>query len=540
MANSLNNWGTGFWVRLAGLALLDAIALYSALVLIENESWLMFAGLVIGVLFINWVYLWPRTAALRWITPGLIMMTVFVVVPIIFSVWVSLTNWRTGNILTKDQAIESLESRVFVDPDAEGELFDLFVYTDDAGEYRLLLVDTETGDWQLGEPRERSEGVVESAVIAEGTVGPDWTEPPETVDGWRLLSQRELFALSTQIDFAALVIDLPQGEAVILGLSQARVVVASQQYVYDEQQDILFDTVGDRACPPGDTTETKGNFVCDDGERLSPGWVAFVGTENYETVFTNEQVRGPFARVFVWNIVFAILSVALTFSLGLLLAVTLHHYRMRGVRFYRSVYIIPYAIPAFLSILVWRGLFNANFGTVNALLDPIYDLLGVDPIGWITDPTWAKVTVLFVNLWLGFPYMFLLATGALQAIPDELLEAAATDGATGAKAFWRITFPLLMVALAPLLIGSFAFNFNNFNLIFLLTNGGPPVAGAEVPVGHTDILISFTFNIASSAGRGNNFGLASAFTMIIFALLLLISAFSFRFTRRLEEIYGGL
>jgi ABC-type sugar transport system permease subunit len=96
-----------------------------------------------------------------------------------------------------------------------------------------------------------------------------------------------------------------------------------------------------------------------------------------------------------------------------------------------------------------------------------------------------------------------------------------------------------MVALAPLLIGSFAFNFNNFNLIFLLTQGGPPVLGADVPVGHTDILISFTFNLASSSGRGNQFGLASAITMLIFFLLLLISAFSFRFTKRLEDTYGG-
>jgi ABC-type sugar transport system permease subunit len=540
VARTANDWGRAFWIRIAGLAVLDAIAVYSALVLLENGSIIMFIGLVIGTLFINWVYLWPRTEALRWITPGLIMMTIFVVVPILFTVWVSLTNWRTGNVQTKEQTIEFWESKVFVDPDAEGELFDMYVYTDDTGEYRLLLVNPESGDYLLGEARPRTEEAIEDAVIAQGTFGPDDAVPPDAIEGWRILTQRELFALSVQLDFAALVIDIPQGEVVILGLSQGRVVVASQRYVYDEASDVLVDTILERDCAPGDRTETKGNFVCDDGEVLIPGWVAFIGGENYQTVFTNEQVREPFARVFIWNFVFATLSVALTFALGLLLAVTLHHHRMKGVRFYRSIFIIPYAIPAFLSILVWRGLFNANFGTVNALLDPIYNLFNMDPIGWITDPTWAKVTVLFVNLWLGFPYMFLLATGALQAIPDELLEAASTDGATGRKAFWKITFPLLMVALAPLLIGSFAFNFNNFNLIFLLTQGGPPVIGAEVPVGHTDILISFTFNLASSSGRGNNFGLASAFTMIIFFMLLMISAFSFRFTKRLEEIYGGL
>ena len=127
MAQSLNNWGRGFWIRLAGLAVLDAIAVYSGLVLLENGSTLMLIGLVIGILFINWVYLWPRTEALRWITPGLIMMTIFVVVPIIFTVWVSHTNWRTGNVQTKEKTIEYWESKVFVEPDAEGEHYDMWI-----------------------------------------------------------------------------------------------------------------------------------------------------------------------------------------------------------------------------------------------------------------------------------------------------------------------------------------------------------------------------------------------------------------------------
>lgn len=540
MAGSLNNWDRGFWFRLAGLALLNAIAVYAGLVLLAEGSTLMLIGLVIGMIFIDWVYLWPNTQALRWITPGLIMMTIFVVVPIIFSGWVSMTNWRTGNIQSKDQNIEFWESKVYVDPDSEGELFDMYVYTDDAGEYRLLLVNPDTGDYIFGKSRLRSEPPIEDGVQDSGTFAPGDTVPPDTFDNYRLLATAEVFQLATQIDFTNLVIDVPAGEVVILGISQGRVVFASQRYVYDEAQDVMFDTVDEKACTTGETTATKGNFVCEDGEILVPGWVAFIGGENYETVFTNQRVREPFARVFIWNFVFAFLSVALTFALGLMLAVTLHNYRMKGVRFYRSIYIIPYAIPAFLSILIWRGLFNQNFGTINKLLDPIYDLIGIDPIGWITNPTWAKFTVLFVNLWLGFPYMFLLATGALQSIPSDILEAASTDGATGAKAFRKITFPLLMVSLAPLLIGSFAFNFNNFNLIFLLTGGGPPVVGADVPVGHTDILISFTFNLASASGRGNQFGLAAAFTMIIFLLLLLIAAFSFRFTKRLEDIYGGL
>jgi len=541
VAGSLTNWGRGFWIRLILLALLDSVAVWSGLILIADGSTVMLIGLIIGVGFINWVYLWPRTQALRWITPGLIFMTIFVVIPIIYTSWVSMTNWRTGNVTTKEQTIDFWESKIYVDPDAEGQVFDLFVYTDDSGNadgFSLLLINDD-GDYIFGTPRTRSDDPVEDAVEDSGTFAAGDEIPPPEFNGKRLLAQREVFQLSTDVDFKDLVVDTDGGEIVVLGLTQARVVQASRQYVYDEATDTLVDTVGNRACTPGNTEATKGNFVCDDGDVLIPGWVAFVGFKNYITVFTNELIRGPFLQVFAWNFVFAFLSVATTFALGLLLAVVMHHRRMKGLRFYRSIFIIPYAIPAFLSILVWRGLFNASFGTINATLAPLYDLLGIDPIRWLSDPTWAKVTVILVNLWLGFPYMFLLATGALQSIPEELLEAASVDGATGVRAFRKITFPLLMVALAPLLIGSFAFNFNNFNLIFLLTQGGPPVLGADIPVGHTDILISFTFNLASNAGRGNQFGLASAITMLIFFLLLVISAFSFRFTKRLENTYGG-
>jgi arabinogalactan oligomer/maltooligosaccharide transport system permease protein len=523
------------------LALLDSLALYSAFVLFADGATLMLIGLIVGTLFINWVYLWPRTQALRWVTPGLVFMAIFVMVPIIYTSWVSMTNWRTGNVTTKEQTIEFWEAKVYVDPEDAGELYDLYVYTDDSGPdgVRLLLV-SEDNEYIFGKARLRTDPPIDDAVEAEGSFSESDEIPPAEFDGFRLLSKRELFSLSTQIDFKVLVIDIDDGEVVILGLSQGRVVQASQRYVYDEASDILIDTIEDQDCSPGDSTQTKGNFICEDGTVLIPGWVTFIGFKNYTRVITNDLIRGPFMRIFVWNFMFALLSVALSFALGLALALTLHSERMKGLLFYRSIFIIPYAIPAFLSIIVWRGLLNSNFGTVNRLLQPVYDLLGTDPIPWLNNPTWAKISLLLVQLWLGFPYMFLLATGALQAIPEDILEAARVDGARAPTVFRRITFPLLMVALAPLLIGSFAFNFNNFNTIFLLTGGGPPVLGADVPVGHTDILISFTFNLASAAGRGNQFGLAAAITMFIFLIVLVISAFSFRFTKRLEDTYGGL
>ena len=141
-----------------------------------------------------------------------------------------------------------------------------------------------------------------------------------------------------------------------------------------------------------------------------------------------------------------------------------------------------------------------------------------------------------VNLWLGFPYMFLICTGALQAIPNELQEAAKVDGAAPPQIFRRVTFPLLMVTVAPLLIASFAFNFNNFNIIYLLTGGDPPIAGAQTPAGHTDILISYTYRLALEGGSGSDFGFAAAIASLIFIMVATVSAISFRRTRVLEEL----
>ena len=269
MAVSLNNWGRGFWMKLVGLMLLDALALYSFLVLIESEtSWWMIVMLGIGITFINWVYLWPRTEALKWITPGLVMMTIFVVIPIVFSVYVSLTNWQTGNVQSKEQTIAFFESKRYIDPEEQGELYDLWVYTDDAGEYRMLLV-SEDLDYIFGEPRLQSDPPLENAVEAEGTFESTDNLPPGEFEGYRLMSQREVFALSLQLDFTNLVIDVPAGEVVILGVSQGRVVLSSQRYIYDEATDTLFDTATDQGCQPGDTTQTVGNFVCEDGTVLT-------------------------------------------------------------------------------------------------------------------------------------------------------------------------------------------------------------------------------------------------------------------------------
>jgi len=199
---------------------------------------------------------------------------------------------------------------------------------------------------------------------------------------------------------------------------------------------------------------------------------------------------------------------------------------LRGQRFYRSLLILPYAMPAFAMLLVWRDMFNRDFGLINNALG-----LNVD---WFGQPWSARAAVLIIQLWMGFPYMFLVCTGALQSIPSDLVEAAGVDGAKPAKAFRTITFPLLLVATGPLLITTFAFNFNNFNAIYLTSGGGPfPVDNPSA--GATDLLISYTYRLAFG-GAGANYGFAAAVSILIFLIVAVISIIGFKRTKVLEEI----
>ena len=523
------SWGPGFLVKLGLIALLDAGIVFVVPVLLASESWLLLAAVVVTGVLINWAYLSPRTRALKWLAPGLIVMAVFVAFPVIYTAYVSLTNWATGNVLTKEQAIERLESRPIQGTGGTVTL-DLFVYRNPTGDLRFLVIDDQSTAY-FGTPRDRGAEPVDSLEdpAALGAIDDDGDGVPERIGDFDRLLLRDLIGIANQLE--SLVLDISgRGVAQVQTTSQARLIEAGQRYFYDPTTDALFDAQEDTTC-----TVDIANFVCA-GVRLDPGWRVVIGFDNFANILSNERIRGPFLKVTTWNFAFALLSVLLTFTVGLVLANALQHDQLKGRAFYRSVFIIPWAIPAFIGAIVWRGLLNNQFGQVNRLLET----LGIDGPPWLQNPFWAKVAVLLVVTWLGFPYMFLITSGALQAIPAELKDAARVDGAGPARVFRTITLPLLLVSTAPLLIGSFAYNFNNFVLIFLLTDGGPPVVNAAVPLGETDILITFTFDLAVQAGRGQNFALGSAIVVIIFIIVATFSALSFRFTKRLEDVYGNV
>ena len=266
-----------------------------------------------------------------------------------------------------------------------------------------------------------------------------------------------------------------------------------------------------------------------DYTMYSQGNIKFVGFANFIEVLT-----GPFKEVFLpvfgWNIIFAVVSTAGTFFLGLIVAMAVNNANIKEKSVYRAILIIPWALPATVAILSWQGLLNGSYGAINNLLLNLH--LISNPIPWLTDPTWARVALIIVNIWLGFPYMMNVCLGALGAIPDSYYEAADVDGASKWLQFRKITLPSLAQISYPLLISSFAFNFNNFGSAFLITKGGPPRMATQF-AGYTDILASVNYKLSTQFGR---FEIASAISIIIFLILGTISYYQMKLSGQFEEV----
>ena len=266
-----------------------------------------------------------------------------------------------------------------------------------------------------------------------------------------------------------------------------------------------------------------------DYTMYSQGHIKFVGFANFIEVLT-----GPFKEVFLpvfgWNIIFAVVSTAGTFFLGLIVAMAVNNPNIKEKSVYRAILIIPWALPATVAILSWQGLLNGSYGAINNLLLNLH--LISNPIPWLTDPTWARVALIIVNMWLGFPYMMNVCLGALGAIPDSYYEAADVDGASKWLQFRKITLPSLAQISYPLLISSFAFNFNNFGSAFLITKGGPPRMSTQF-AGYTDILASVNYKLSTQFGR---FEIASAISIIIFLILGTISYYQMKLSGQFEEV----
>ena len=500
-------------VKIVSLGIVDAIAIYALFILFAQEQWLIFA-LVLGVTaLVNWIYFSKRKLPAKYLTPGVIFLVIFQIFVVGYTAYIGFTNYSTGHNADKDQAVSALMSSALERvPDSPTYAVTVL---DQGGQLNLLVTDPD-GIASVGNADTPLRTVNDAAFDGDKAVG---------LDGYTTLNFASVLQRTDEITAMSVPYSTDPNDGALRTPDGSSAYLFKSSLEYDSVADTMTDV--ETGIVYADTGE--GAFTAQDGTQLLPGWKINVGFDNFARAFGEESIRGPLISVTIWTFVFAVVSVATTFFLGLFLAIVFNDKRMRGRKWYRVAMIMPYAFPAFLSALVWAGMLSESFGFINQVL------LGGASIPWLTDPTLAKVSILFVNLWLGFPYMFLVCTGALQSIPEELEEAATVDGAKPWAVFRLIKLPLLLVTVAPLLIASFAFNFNNFNLIYMLTGGGPRDAEAGVNVGATDILISMVYKVAFT-GQTRDYGLASAFSIIIFILVAVISVISFKRTKALEEL----
>ncbi len=511
----------GFVVKLLLMCLVNAFGLYIVYAAYSNQSWWILAGMAAILVAVNYTYFTNRfTLPAKYMLPGIVFLLIFQVLAVFYNGYIAFTNYGDGHRLTSPQ--EAAKFALLQDTKCVpgGAYFPMAAVRQDA-EIFIAISKPDATVWVGNEATPMAE-VPGAEVGAEGQI--------VSVPGYAIVPPAEI---GQQL----------QGLKAPIGDVPGQVIQAAGVMACEAASTLSWDasaqTITDAATGTVYHATDQGFFLAD-GEnagshRFRTGWQVFVGFDNFTRAFFSGSEYGQyFLSVTIWTFSFALLSVLLTFILGTFLAIVLNDERVQGRKLYRTLLLLPYAFPSFLGALVWRNMLNVD-GFVNQILG------GVD-IDWLQTQTeggyWlARGALLLVQLWLGFPYMFLISTGALQSLSSEIKEAAIVDGAGPARMWLHVTGPLLLIATAPVLVASFAFNFNNFTLIYMLTKGGPSF-GATEPVGATDILISMVYRISGVGGGAAraDLGLAAALSIIVFVIVAVVSIIGFRQTRKLEEM----
>ncbi len=507
------------------------------------------AALVLGLSAI-YVYASARTLAWRYLFPGVVGMLLFVAFPLLYTMQIGFTNYSSNNLLSLERARAYLLDQREEDA---ARAMGFTLHAEGANALRIVLTIADAGEAttsattpsangiapiryvspvvRFGDAGERGDTGVSNAAAPGSVKGPLRMQALAEQGGGLgpamgladIVRHRDLL-MSLQLALPATsAVDQP-GVLSYAGLRE----FAPLQPVWRAEPDGSLTLIASqlRYRPNMDT----GFFEGPQGNRMQPGFKVGIGFANYSRMLFDADMRGPFVSIFIWTVVFAGLTVLFSTALGITLAVVLNWEALKYRTLYRTLLFLPYAVPGFISILVFKGLFNQNFGEINAILNALF---GIRP-AWFADPTLAKSMILIVNTWLGYPYIMVLCTGLIKAIPSDLYEASAIAGAKPLTNFFKITLPLIARPLTPLLISAFAFNFNNFVLISLLTDGRPDYLNTKLPAGTTDIMVSYTYRIAFT-DAGTNFGLAAAISTLIFIVVALMSLANLRLTRSNEE-----
>ncbi|MEV6568214.1 sugar ABC transporter permease [Streptomyces kronopolitis] len=267
------------------------------------------------------------------------------------------------------------------------------------------------------------------------------------------------------------------------------------------------------------TDANEANVERNIGVNHLPATYRFTGLDNYKAVLTD----GVFWDRLGWTVTWTVACVSVTFLTGLALANMLNR-PLRGRTGYRLALILPWAVPAFISVFTWRMLYNEKNGILNKLLAGG----GIDAVPWLNDPTWAKLSVIAVNVWLGVPFMLVALLGGLQSIPGELYEAAEMDGASAWQRFRHITVPGLRAVSSTVILLSTIWTFNMFPVIFLLTRGGPGDA--------TEILVTYAYRL-SFVDSPRDFSGSATWGVLILLLLSAVAVVYRRALRKQGEVW---
>lgn len=257
--------------------------------------------------------------------------------------------------------------------------------------------------------------------------------------------------------------------------------------------------------------------------------IDWVGLENFKNMFFLSSYRKTFTAVFGWTVIWTICATTLQIILGIATAVISHQKFIKFKRIFGIIFLLPWAVPAFITIMSFSNIFNDSVGAINTQVIPFFNqlpLIDIPAISWKTDPNWTKVAIIMIQGWLGFPYIYVMTTGILQSISEDLYEAAKIDGANAWQRFKSITLPAIFLVAAPTFVTQYTFNFNNFSMIYLFNNGGPGSVGGGA--GNTDILISWIYKLTT--GTSPQYSMASAVTLIISFIVISISLLVFKKT----------
>ncbi len=261
--------------------------------------------------------------------------------------------------------------------------------------------------------------------------------------------------------------------------------------------------------------------------------IDWVGFKNFFSIFFLSSYRATFRSVLSWTVIWTLCASTLQIVLGIFTAVVANQQFIKGKRIFGVIFLLPWAVPAFITIMSFSNIFNDSIGAINSQVIPLLNNLpfvDINAIPWKTDPFWTKVAIIMIQGWLGFPYIYVMTTGILQSIPSELYEAAKIDGANAIQRFKNITLPMILFVAAPVFVTQYTGNFNNFSMIYLFNEGGPGSVGAGA--GSTDILISWIYKLTT--GSSPQYSVAAAVTLLISIIVISVSMIVFKRTKAFD------